>query len=249
MTIRLSPEEILPITQVKVSDLAPLTLVAGDPARVERISALLENPRRIGANREYVTYRGSYRGTEVNVASHGIGSAGAGVLFEEFSRAGVRRMVRVGTAGGMQPHVLDGSIVIATGAVRADGLSQRLVPLNFPAIADLDVTLALRAAAQTSQVEVHTGIVLTADNFYPSPVLENDMPMWQKAGVVAVEMEVAALLTIAALNGVQAGAVLAIDGNPLAAEDDDMAGYEPFRDVVDTAVNEAIRTGLDALVA
>ncbi|GAB3118502.1 nucleoside phosphorylase [Glaciibacter psychrotolerans] len=249
MPVRLSPEETLPILQVKVSDLAPLTLVAGDPARVERIAALLENPRRIGANREYVTYTGTYRGTPVNVCSHGVGSAGAGVAFEELCRAGVTRIVRVGTAGGLQPDVLDGSIVVATGAVRADGLSQRMVPLGFPAVADLDVTVALRAAAAKSGVDVHTGIVLTADNFYPSPVLENDQRMWQTVGVVAVEMEVATLLTVAAINGVQAGAVVAIDGNPLANEDESMAEYQPFRDVVDTAVNAAILAGLEALIS
>lgn len=247
--IRLDPEDVLPIIQVKVSDLAPRVLVAGDPARVERISTQLENVRRVGANREYVSYTGEFEGELVSVVSHGVGSAGAGAAFEELCRAGVEKIIRVGTAGGMQRNVVDGDIVVATGAVRAEGLSTRMVPIEYPAVSDLDISLALRDAAGETGLNVHAGIVLTADNFYPSPILPNDQPMWRDAGVVAVEMEVAALLTVASLNRVAAGAVLAIDGNPLAAEDESMAGYEPFREIVDRAVAGTITTGLKALIA
>lgn len=247
--IRLNPEDTLPIIQVKVGDIASRVLVAGDPARVQRIAESLDDARRVGANREYVTFTGTYRGTPVSVSSHGVGAAGAGAAFEELCRAGAERIIRVGTAGGLQPDIVDGSLVVATAAVRGEGLTPRLVPLEYPAVADVDVTLALRNATANCGLDVHTGIVLTADNFYPSPVLPNDQPMWRDAGVKAVEMEVSALLTVAGLNGVAAGAVLAIDGNPLAAEDESMAGYEPFREIVDRAVDAMIRAGLDALVA
>lgn len=247
--IRLDADDTLPIMQVRVGDLAPRVLVAGDPARAERISHLLEDARRVGANREYVSYTGTFNGQSVSVVSHGVGAAGAGAAFEELCRAGVERIVRTGTAGGLVPSVVDGSIVVATGAVRDEGLTARLVPVEYPAVADVDVTVALRDSARRQGVDAHTGIVLTSDNFYPSPVLPNPQPMWRDAGVIAVEMEVSALFTIASLNGVQAGAVLAIDGNPLADADESMAGYEPFREIVDRAVDAAIRAGLDALVA
>ncbi|HLS03546.1 MAG TPA: nucleoside phosphorylase [Actinomycetales bacterium] len=247
--IRLNPDDVLPIIQVRVSDLAPRVLVAGDPARVERMSQQLSNVRQVGANREYVSFTGEYEGESVSVVSHGVGSAGAAAAFEELCRAGAERIIRVGTAGGMQPDVVDGEIVVATAAVRAEGLSARLVPLEYPAVADLDVSLALRSAASKVGLKAHNGIVLTADNFYPSPVLPNDQPMWRDAGVVAVEMEVAGLFTVASLNGVAAGAILAIDGNPLAADDESMAGYEPFREIVDRAVAGTITAGFDALVA
>lgn len=246
--IRLGADATLPLSRVRVGDLAPRVLVAGDPARVERISALLDDVRQVGANREYVTYTGTHRGTPVSLMSHGVGSAGAGAVFEELCRGGATRIVRVGTAGGLQPEVLDGSVVVATGAVRCDGLSSRLVPLAWPAITDPEVTLALRAAAARSGLTVHEGVVLTSANFYPSPVLDNDQRLWQAAGAVAVEMEVAALLTVASLNGVAAGAIMAIDGNPLAADDESMADYAPDRAEVDRAVAGAIRAGLDALV-
>ncbi len=247
--VRLSPEETLPILQVRVSDLAPRVLVAGDPARVTRIAEQLDQARQVGANREYVSYTGKYQGELVSVVSHGVGSAGAAAAFEELCRAGVERIIRVGTAGGLKPEVVDGDIVVATAAVRADGLSARLVPIEYPAVADLDVSVALRAAAAQTGLNVHNGIVLTADNFYPSPVLPNDQPMWRDAGVIAVEMEVSGLLTVASLNGVAAGAVLAIDGNPLADADESMAGYEPFREIVDQAVAGTITAGLQALIS
>src|SRR5699024_4017898 len=124
----------------------------------------LDDVRKIGANREYVTYTGAWRGTRVSVLSHGVGSAGAGAAFEELCRAGVERVVRVGTAGGLQPQLRDGSLVVATGAVRDDGLSRRIIPLQYPAVADPDVTLALWDAARASGHEVHRGIMLTSDN-------------------------------------------------------------------------------------
>ena len=247
--VRLGADDVLPITRVRAGDLAPRVLVAGDPARVERIASRLDGARRVGANREYVTWTGSFRGVEVSVASHGIGSAGAGIAFEELCRAGAERIIRVGTAGGLQPDVRDGALVVATAAVRGDGLSQRLVPVEYPAVADPSIVLTLEAEARTTGLDVQRGIVLTADNFYPSPVFPNDQPMWRDAGVVAVEMEVAALLTVASLNGVAAGAILAIDGNPLADADESMVGYEPFRDIVDRAVDGTIDAALAALVA
>jgi uridine phosphorylase len=234
--------------QVKVPDLAPKVLVVGDPARARRVAERLEDWRLVGENREYVTFTGQYKGATVSVASHGVGAAGAAAAFEELCRGGATTIIRVGTAGGTQPEVLTGHIVVANAAVRLDGLSDRLVPAQWPAVADLDLTLALRDKAQTSGLTAHVGTVLTVANFYPSPVLPSDTPMWQQAGAVAIEMEVAALLTVAGLNRVRAGAIVAIDGNPTEEQDESMAGYNPFQEVVAKAVDGAITVGLDALV-
>jgi len=246
--IRLDAQDTLPLLRARVGDLAPRVLVVGDPARATRIAGMLDDAEQVAASREYLTYTGSHRGVPVSVLSHGVGSAGAGAVFEELCRAGVRRIVRVGTAGGLQPEVTDGHVVVVTGAVRCDGLSARMVPLNWPAIADPDVTLALRAAVSDASVPAHEGIVLTADNFFPSIVLEDDRRLWARAGALAVEMEVATLLTVASLYRVPAGAVVAIDGNPL-AKDESMSDYQPDRAEVDRAVLAAIDAGLDAVIA
>ncbi|HSL58642.1 MAG TPA: hypothetical protein VK866_12430, partial [Acidimicrobiales bacterium] len=205
--------------------------------------------REIGRNREYVTFVGRHRGVEVAVASHGVGAAGAAICFEELCRAGARSLVRAGTCGGLDPDVVDGHLVIATAAARDEGLTVRLVPTGFPAVADVDVVVALRAAAATTGAPVREGVVLTSDLFYPHDVLGADLERWARAGAVAVEMECAALFVVAALHGARAGAVLAVDGNPLARGDVEMAGYDPHRPVVRDAIDAAATTALDALVA
>jgi uridine phosphorylase len=248
--VKLSADSELPLLRTRVSELAERALVVGDPARAALIADRLEGVRQLSANREYHVYGGTYKGVPVTIASHGVGAAGAGVCFEELARGGVTRMIRSGTAGGIQPEVVDGAIVVATGAVRADGLSRQLVPIEFPAIATPELTLALRSAAVESGLTVHSGIVLTGDMFYPSNVITGiDHRMWQRAGVVAVEMEAAALFVIASLHGIEAGAVFAIDGNPLASKDDAMDGYDPYREVVTRAVDGALTAALDVLVS
>lgn len=248
--VRLPADSELPLLRARVSDLADRALVVGDPGRAARVAEQLDDVRQLSANREYHVYAGTYRGVPVTVASHGVGAAGAAVCFEELARGGVTRIIRSGTAGGIQPEVVDGAIVVATGAVRADGISHQLVPSEFPAIATPELTIALREAAAKTGLRTHSGIVLTGDMFYPSDVIVGiDHQMWQRAGIVAVEMEASALFVIASLHGIEAGAVFAIDGNPLAAKNDSMDGYDPYREVVTQAVDGALTSALDVLVS
>ncbi|MEX0667609.1 MAG: nucleoside phosphorylase [Acidimicrobiia bacterium] len=246
--VKVTPDTRLPILGVRAGDLPPRSLVVGDPARAEKAAARLDGVRQLGRTREYITFVGKHHGTEMAVVSHGVGSAGAAVCFEELYRAGAELVIRAGTAGGMQPEVLDGHLVVATAAVRADGYSQYVVPPEFPAVADHLVVERLLEKAGAAGVELHKGIVLTLAPFYPYQVLGSSLPMWHEAGVVAVEMEVAALFVIASLHGAAAGAILAIDGNPLVEKDDTMEGYNPNRQVVHEAVEAMIGIALDALV-
>ena len=250
MPVRLPADAELPLLRARVADLSDRALVVGDPARAARVAERLDDVRQLSANREYHVYAGAWKGVPVTVASHGVGAAGAAVCFEELARGGVTRIIRSGTAGGIQPAVVDGAIVVATGAVRAEGVSHQLVPTEFPAIATPELTVALSAAAAETGLRVHRGIVLTGDMFYPSDVITGiDHHLWQRAGIVAVEMEAAALFVIASLHGIESGAVFAIDGNPLAAKDEAMDGYDPYREVVTQAVDGALTAALDTLVA
>src|SRR5690606_25173513 len=233
----------LPIISVQSSELPEAMVVVGDPDRAERAARLLDSPRPLGRNREYVSYVGTYRGEDVGVISHGVGAPGAAACFEELFRGGVTRVVRAGTAGGMQPSVADGELVVATAAVRTDGYTDGVVPTAYPAVADRRLSSALVEAAG----DAHEGVVLTSAVFYPNRVLGSDLEMWQRAGVVAVEMECAALFVTASLHGAAAGAILAIDGNPLAQGDTDMEGYDPHRDVVKEATERALRAAFTAL--
>jgi len=241
-----NPDSFMPILGIRAGDVPTRVLVVGDPARAQRVASRLDDARELGRNREYVSFGGRLGGEDIGVVSHGVGSAGATVCFEELCRSGARRLIRAGTAGGMQPHVREGTLVVARGAVRQEGVTAHLVPPSYPALADVDVVLALRAAAAANGREVIEGVVLTHDLFYPHDVLGSDLPLWQRAGVVAVEMECAALFITAALHGASTGAILAIDGNPLAEEDDRMSGYDPHREIVTLSVDEMLTIALEA---
>lgn len=238
----------LPILKTDAANLPERILVVGDPNRIDIVTEHLSGVEAISHNREYRSIKGRYNGELIGVTSHGVGSAGAGACFEELCQSGATRIVRAGSAGGMQDNVSAGDVVIARGAVREDGLSHKLVPATYPAMASPDVLLLMRNIAQDKGIIVHEGLLLTSDMFYPHDILGSDLPLWQRAGVTAVEMEVATLLVICALHGVQTGAVVAIDGNPLAQDDGSMETYDPHQDAVKTAVKNSLTIALEALI-
>ncbi|MNW25754.1 Uridine phosphorylase [compost metagenome] len=138
---------LMPILQIHSEDVPPYAVVCGDPARAEKISRKLDNARELAFSREYRTFVGTYEGVKIAVVSHGVGSPGAAVCFEELIRAGVKTLIRVGTAGSYTAEYPAGSVIVSTAAVRTDGLTRQLVPEGFPAVADSGVTEALFAAA------------------------------------------------------------------------------------------------------
>lgn len=142
---------MLPILQVNPEDLPEFAIVCGDPRRAETISQKLSNVKELAFAREYRTFVGEYAGVRLAVVSHGVGSPGAAVCFEELIRGGVKTLIRVGTAGSYSADHPAGSLVVSTAAVRAEGLTHQLVPAGFPAIADSEVTEALYAAAQETE--------------------------------------------------------------------------------------------------
>ena len=237
--------EPTPVLRVTSDDLPERVLVVGDPNRAARVAKRLEEMSTLGQFREYHTYRGTHRGVEVAVSSHGVGAPGAAICFEELHQAGARRLIRAGTCGALTPAVADGDLVIATAAIREDGLTHTLVPSTFPAAASLDVTNLLTDATEGLGRPAHVGTVLTAAAFYTADVLGSSLELWSQAGAVAVEMECAALFVIGAMHGFETGAILAVDGNPLQRSE---TAYDPHRQVVHDAVDAMIGVALDALI-
>ena len=144
--------------------------------------------------------------------------------------------------------ILDRNLVIVTGAVRDEGVSPRIVPISYPAIPAIEIVRDIESASE-GQDSVHKGIVLSTDLFYPHKILGSNMKLWQESGVVAVEMECSILFVIASLHGIKSGAILAIDGNPLAKNDEEMSEYNPYRSVVKETVDIALKIALDALIS
>lgn len=224
-------------------------LLPGDPGRCEKIAKYFDEPAHIMTNREYVTYTGTLLGEKVSVVSTGIGGASASIAMEELANIGVDTFVRVGTCGGIQLDVTSGDVVVATGAIRMEGTSREYAPIEFPAVADLDVTNALVDAAKAMGKRCHAGVVQCKDSFYGQhspqtmPVsyeLLNKWEAWKRLGVKASEMESAALFTVAAYRGVRCGSVFHVVWN----QERNAAGLDQTKDE-DTEA--AIRVGIEAV--
>jgi uridine phosphorylase len=238
--------ERLPITGVPSSGLPTRALVVGDPFRAARIAALLEDGREVAHRREYHTFQGAWKGTQLVVSSHGVGGPGAICQFRELMDAGVDTVIRLGTAGSLQPGLHEGDLVIAQSCVRDDGVTGQLVADTYPAAASPEVVLALAASAADHSVTHRRGVVWTRAAFLPG-ILDLGLPGYVELGVLAIEMELSALQVLAAMRGVRAGGALVIDGD---AADvlTDTTGYNPHRASVARGVERGIEVALDALV-
>jgi len=195
-----------------VGDVAKYALISGDPKRVEKIAASFDESVKVGEYRGFVTYTGSVEGIRVSACSTGIGCPSAAIVVEELAKIGAKTFIRVGTTGSLQADVEVGDIVIASAAVRGDGTSRSYVPIEYPAVADFNVTTALFQAAQESKQKIHFGTILTSDAFYGEI---DDLRRWSRFNILSVEMECSALFTLAGLRKLEAGAVLAVDSKPL----------------------------------
>ena len=240
--------EILPVTGLPMGQVPADVLVCGDPARASQIAKHLEDAQLLSERREYRCYLGHYEGLSVAACSHGVGAPGAAPAFEELIAAGARRLIRVGTCGSLQPHLGSGALIVATAAVQSTGYGREIVPPGFPAVADLDLTQALRRATALLGREAASGIVLTRDSFYRGLELPTN-PNYKRlsgAQVLAVEMECAALFLVGTLRDIPTAAVLTVDGIVLDSPET-MEGYQPGRQVVLNGVNDAIEVALKAL--
>ena len=195
-------------------DVGRYCFLPGDPGRCEAIANHFDNPVHVGMNREYNIYTGTLLGEKVTVCSTGIGGPSAAIAMEELHNIGVDTFIRVGTCGGIDLNVLPGDVVVATGAVRFEHTSLEYAPLEFPAVADFDITAALKAASEDLGFNTHVGVVQCKDSFYgqhspeKSPVsweLLQKWESWKRLGVKASEMESAALFVVAAALGVRCG--------------------------------------------
>jgi uridine phosphorylase len=234
-----------PHIKLQASQITDAAIVCGDPARAAKIASMMSDAQPLAANREYHSYRGTHEGKPIMVISHGVGSAGAAICFQELLDLGVKRVIRVGTAGGLQKNSKVAGLVIANAAARKDGVTAAMVPGGYPAVADFSLSNALfvRAKEEKSLPSVEQGLVLTSDLFYPG-LMDDELKLYSAAGVRAVEMEISTLYTIAALKNVRAAAIVVLDGNPLYWSE---GVYAPGSDEVKRSTDVAIRCALDVL--
>ena len=195
-------------------DIGRYCILPGDPGRVPAIAALLDDAKQIAYNREFNVWTGTLLGEKVTACSTGIGGPSASIAMEELHKCGADTFIRTGTCGGIALPVQSGDVVVATGAIRYEHTSREYAPIEFPAVADFQVVNALVKATKALGFPMHTGIVQCKDSFYgqhspeASPVyyeLLNKWEAWKRLGVLASEMESAALFVVAAALGCRCG--------------------------------------------
>lgn len=232
--------------QIRKGDVGRYVIMPGDPKRCEKIASHFEKAELVADNREYVTYTGYLDGKKVSVTSTGIGGPSAAIAMEELVKCGADTFIRVGTCGGMDINVKGGDIVVATGAIRMEGTSKEYAPIEYPAVADLEVSNALVEAAKTCGYNYHAGVVECKDSFYgqhepdTKPVsyeLLNKWEAWLRMGCKASEMESAALFIIANYLRVRVGSDFLVIGN----QEREKAGLEnPIVHDTESAIKVAV---------
>ncbi len=225
-------------------------ILPGDPGRVEKIAAFLDNAEKVAQNREYVSYTGTIEGEKVTVCSTGIGGPSTAIAVEELASLGAHTFIRIGTCGGIAMPVKAGELVVASAAVRQEGTALHYAPIEYPAAASFDVTRALADAADELGAARHVGVVQAKDSFYGqhsperSPVsgeLLAKWEAWKRLGVLASEMESATLFVVADALGVRAGSVFNVVWN----QERKAAGITGEPDSHDTTL--AIRCAVEAV--
>ena len=189
---------------------ADACLLPGDPTRAQYIAeTFLDGPIQRNAERGMLGYTGEFEGKPVSVQATGMGCPSAAIVMEELVQLGVKRFLRVGTCGGLQPDLSLGDLIVAVTAVPADATAQHYVG-NEPHCPTADFELvhgAVHFAKELNQ-PLRVGPIVSSDVFYNPD--GGQYERWSQRGVLAVEMEAAILFTIGALKGVQAGCLLTV---------------------------------------
>ena len=223
---------------------AEAVLLPGDPLRAKYIAeTYLEGVEQRNAERGVLGYTGTYKGKPVSVQGTGMGCPGATIVFEELVQLGCKKLIRVGTCGGLQAHHRLGDLIVALTAGPADSTAMHLVndEPHCPTAAWSIVHGAVHAAKEVGQ-ELHVGPIVSSDLFYNPN--EGQYERWSARGILAVEMEAAALFTVGALRGVEAGCLLTVsdivvEGVFTRISDDDLRA----------AVDRMTRIALDVAVS
>ena len=227
--------------RAQTGEVAPYVLLPGDPNRASYIADnFLEDVKTYNTYRSLLGYTGTYKGMPVSVQTTGMGCPSASIVAEELVQLGAKVLVRVGTSGAVDPVLEAGDLLIAQGAVPLDGTTrQYLEGRPYSAIPSWPVLKSMVAAAEKSGERYHVGLIATEDAFYATN--PENAREWQRYGVMAFEMEAAAIFLIAKMRGIHAGALVTVSNQ---------IGDSEFipEDVLKRGVHRMIETALEGLL-
>jgi purine-nucleoside phosphorylase len=234
--------------RAEAGDYAPLVLLPGDPNRARRISERFDegSARQVNDHRGLLGFTGTYRGTPVSVQTSGMGTPSLSIVVEELLRLDARRLIRVGTCGGIAKGLGTGDLVIATAACPVDGATATYLRGEpYAPAADFTLTRALVDAAAAAGLNARTGLVASVDVFYNTD--PDYAQRWCDRGVLALEMEASALFYLAARGGAQAACALTVSdvlGEDVTTEE----SYLPLEEL-NRAIDRMIEVALEAGIA
>lgn len=214
--------ELMHHLKCKKGDVGKYVILPGDPGRVEKIAAYLDNPSFLLQNREYTAYNGTLLGEKVTVMSTGMGGPSTAICVEELKKCGAEVLIRIGTCGGIDADLVPGTLIISTGAIRKEGTTKEYVPIEYPAVPNYELVEELKSAANRLNYPVALGVTESKDSYYGQhdpdsmPVSEElhyKWNAWKKAGAIASEMEGAALFIVASVRRMKSAAIFLLCRN------------------------------------
>jgi DeoD family purine-nucleoside phosphorylase len=217
-------------------DYAPNVLCPGDPRRATYIANTFFEPdfRLVNEERGMLGYTGTFEGKPISVQTTGMGCPSAGIVFEELVQLGARRLIRVGTCGGLQDHVEMGDTVVAISATADDHTPLQYAQMeSYAPTATFDLAVRAAELSRRQGARVHVGAAVSSSVFYdPNPRFAT----WKRTGHLGVEMEAAMMYTVAAVHGIEALAMMVVS---------DLLG-----DVGQEAriTDDALRAGVDVMM-
>ena len=190
-------------------DYADACLLPGDPLRARYIAdTFLDTAKQVNGERGMLGYTGTFHGKSVSVQSSGMGCPSAGIVIEELVMLGVKRILRVGTCGGLQADMKLGDLIVALTAVPADATARHLIGEPHVPTADWELVHGAVHAAKELGKPVRVGPIVSSDIFYNPD--SGQYQRWSERGVLAVEMEASILFTLGALRKIKTGCLLTV---------------------------------------
>lgn len=224
---------------------AKTVLMPGDPLRAKFIvETYLENPKLVNAVRGINGYTGTWKGVPVSVMASGMGIPSIGIYsYELFNFFDVDNIIRIGSAGSIQPNVHTKELVIGMGASTNSAFAAQYgFDANFAPIADYRLLRMATDICEEKQYTYHVGNIMSTDVYYHDDEMINQK--WQKLGILAVEMEAAGLYMNAARAGKRALAICSVSNNIMTGEELPVETRETgFTDMMEVALELAYRLG------
>lgn len=205
-----------PHIEAKKGDIAKTILLPGDPLRAKYIAEnFLQDPCCFNTVRNMLGYTGMYKNNRVSIMGIGMGMPSCMIYVHELiNEYGAKNLIRIGSAGGIQQHVKVNDIVIASGACSDSKINRiKFNDQDYAAIPSFNLLLKAYALAKEKKLNFHVGNIITSDTFYTEN--NKNLEPFMDHGVLAVEMETAALYTLAAKFNVNALAIVTISDHLL----------------------------------